>query len=102
MRWWTTAVLPVVALLSSLPATGADAAPDFLRDVRPILAEHCLKCHGPDEAERAADLRLDRREAAIGTLPSGHRAIVPEDAAGSELLRRIESIDPAELMPPPE
>jgi len=102
MRWSTTVVLSVVALLSPLPATGADAAPDFLRDVRPILAEHCLKCHGPDEAERAADLRLDRRDAAIGSLPSGKRAIVPGDVSGSELLRRIDATDPAELMPPPD
>lgn len=39
--------------------------PLYNRDVRPILAEHCFACHGPDSAARKADLRLDRREVAV-------------------------------------
>lgn len=68
----------------------------FNRDVRPILSDKCFACHGPDGQKRSADLRLDDSESAIN---SG--AIVPNDAAGSEALRRILSKDPEEQMPPP-
>ena len=46
---------------------------DFLRDVRPVLARHCFKCHGPDDQARKAKLRLDVREAAVGKARSGLR-----------------------------
>lgn len=70
---------------------------EYNRDVRPILADKCFACHGPDSAARKADLRLDQREAAIGM-----GAIVPEKPDESEILRRVSSADPAEVMPPPE
>jgi hypothetical protein len=70
----------------------AAAEPDFNRDVRPILAARCFKCHGPDEASRKADLRLDSREAAAETLGK---------AGDSEFLRRIDSTDADKVMPPP-
>ena len=69
---------------------------EFNRDVRPILAENCFACHGPDSAARKADLRLDRRDEAIKA-----GAITPGDTEGSELLARINANDPKELMPPP-
>ncbi|RLS34532.1 MAG: DUF1549 domain-containing protein, partial [Planctomycetota bacterium] len=70
---------------------------DFNRDIRPILSENCLYCHGQDPAKRQGELRLDDREAAIAA-----GAIVPEDAEGSSLLQRIHSENPDELMPPPK
>jgi hypothetical protein len=70
---------------------------EFNRDVRPILFDACISCHGPDSASRQADLRLDRRETAIDA-----GAIVPNEPDESELIRRILSDDEAELMPPPE
>lgn len=75
----------------------AAAAPDFTREVRPILANHCFACHGMDEAARKADLRLDDRQAA---LDSG--ALKPGDPDGSEMFRRLVTHDPEELMPPPD
>lgn len=68
---------------------------EYNRDIRPILAENCFACHGPDSASRKGDLRLDRREAAI---ESG--ALVPGDLEASELIARITSNDHDEVMPP--
>ncbi len=106
-----TALLPALALLiawapihTARPATHTPAsphAPDFLRDVRPILAAHCLKCHGPDESARKGSLRLDLREEALRPAKSGARSIVPGNPAQSELLTRILSDDKEEVMPPP-
>ena len=80
--------------------TAADAI-DFNRDIRPILSSNCFLCHGPDAADRKADLRLDTREGAI-KLNEGIRAINPENLADSELLYRITSEDEDEVMPPPD
>ncbi|MCO6043385.1 PSD1 and planctomycete cytochrome C domain-containing protein [Aeoliella sp. ICT_H6.2] len=63
-------------------------------DIRPILSDRCFQCHGPDEASRKADLRLDVRESAIGS------AIVSGDAGASEVVARITSDDPDLQMPP--
>ncbi len=51
--------------LSGGQARAADKL-QYNRDIRPILADNCFACHGPDSAARKADLRLDQREAAIG------------------------------------
>jgi len=75
-------------------ARGADA-PRYDRDISPILAEHCLGCHGPDAAARQADLRLDLAAGAAGAIEPGR----PEE---SELVRRVVATDPAVRMPPPE
>ena len=82
-------------LLLALPLAAADKAPvDFTRDVRPILANSCLACHGPDEKARKAKLRLDVREEAV------KKAIVPGKASESPLIERITSKEPEEVMPP--
>jgi hypothetical protein len=46
---------------------GRAQSPDFNREVRPILSQHCFKCHGPDEGQRKVGLRFDRREGATRT-----------------------------------
>ncbi len=74
---------------------------DFNRDIRPILANHCWNCHGPDEKSRQAGLRLDQRDDALSPLESGGRAIVPGDAAAGTLMTRISAHASEELMPPP-
>jgi len=94
--------LPLALALGAAAASAAPAAPpDFLRDVRPILSSHCFKCHGPDETARKGGLRLDLREAALQSAKSGEPAILPGDAAKSQLLRRIFTADEDDLMPPP-
>ncbi len=83
------------------PVAWADDAVDFNRDVRPILAAHCFKCHGPDEGTREADLRVDTFAAATADR-GGYAAIVPSQPADSELLQRVLSDDPDLRMPPPD
>ena len=70
-------------------------AVDFNRDVRPILSDTCFKCHGPGETK--GDLRLDLREDALDA-----GVLSPGDVQKSELIARLKSKDPDELMPPPE
>ena len=74
---------------------------DFQGEIRPILVEHCLQCHGPDSAARESDLRLDLKSSAIGRRESRTPAIRPGDAAGSPLMLRVRSEDPDYMMPPP-
>ncbi len=69
------------------------------RDVRPLLSDRCFRCHGPDEAAREADLRLDVFEAATADR-GGYSAIVPGNAERSELWSRITDPDPELGMPP--
>jgi len=100
-RQWIACVCGAVCLMVSGWA-GADQPISFNRDIRPILANHCLSCHGPDSAARRAGLRLDQRDSAVGAAQSGHAAILPGNAEGSELVVRIHSTDAAVVMPPPE
>ena len=60
----------VAALFLASASLAQDAAPltakvEFNRDVRPILADNCFYCHGPDAGHREAELRLDVREEAL-------------------------------------
>jgi mono/diheme cytochrome c family protein len=87
--------LGVLAGSAAAPAFSADKL-EYNRTIRPILAENCFACHGPDSAARKADLRLDKRDEATKT-----DAIVPGDLEASEMIRRILSDDPKEVMPPP-
>src|SRR5579884_3103212 len=70
---------------------------EYNRDVRPILAENCFACHGPDSAARKADLRLDRRDDAVKA-----EAIAPGDPDKSALIERIFSDKRGQVMPPPK
>ena len=72
----------------------------FNRDIRPILAEHCWRCHGPDEKARQASLRLDLRDLALRPADSGASPVVPGKPDESELIARISSDEPEFRMPP--
>lgn len=94
--------LPAIsAALLALPllTTAAEPAPDFNREIRPILATQCLACHGPDEEARKADLRLDTQSGSRADL-GGYAAVVPGDPEASELIARVTTDDPDDLMPP--
>ncbi len=89
-----------VAVVAGGQLRGEAAGPDFGREVRPILSNKCFACHGPDDKHREADLRLDQKEGVFSPSASGATPVVPGDVAKSELVRRIESTDPDEQMPP--
>ncbi len=92
----------ILFIAVALTCTSSLRADDFFaREVRPILAGHCFKCHGPDDQARKAKLRLDRREDALRAGRSGHKAIVPGKPEASELVARISGDDHDTLMPPP-
>lgn len=80
----------------------AYAEPDFSRDVRPILAEFCFRCHGFDASTREGGLRLDHRAEVTQPADSGSPAIVPGSAKQSELWQRIQHDDADLRMPPAE
>ena len=77
-----------------------DSAIDYNRDIRPILADTCYKCHGPDGNQRQADLRLDVPAVVGQKLEGGHTAIVAGSSATSAVVSRITSRDPDVRMPP--
>lgn len=69
----------------------------YNRDVRPILAENCFACHGPDSAARKADLRIDRPAEAFA-VRNGHAPIVKGKPDASEIIKRVMGQGP--IMPP--
>ncbi len=84
------------------PLAGKSDSVDFNLHIRPLLSDRCFKCHGPDANQRKANLRLDIRENALAALkndPAAH-VIVPGNASGSEVFRRISSTDTSQRMPP--
>ncbi len=68
----------------------------FNRDIRPILAENCFACHGPDESRRKTRFHFDTRDGAFAK----NGVIVPGSAATSGVIQRITAADPAARMPP--
>ncbi len=90
----------LIAAAAAAPLFAADV-PHFSRDVLPLLSDNCLACHGQDEKQRKGGLRLDTLEGATA-VKDGVAAIVPGKPKDSELLARIVSDDPDEVMPPPK
>jgi len=87
-------------IFATAAACAADPPVDYNRQVRPLLSNHCFKCHGPDAQQRQGGFRLDVRESALAAAESGAKPIVPSQPAKSELIRRINAADAAERMPP--
>ncbi|MEI7776329.1 MAG: c-type cytochrome domain-containing protein, partial [Verrucomicrobiota bacterium] len=94
------AFILLMTLFTNPSVTRADIR--FNRDIRSILSENCLGCHGPDAEHRKGKLRLDRREDATKPAESGDIAIVPGQPEKSALIERINTTDRTDLMPPPK
>lgn len=91
-------------LLCFIPCSVGSAqstAPDFNRDILPILSNNCFACHGPDPAARKASLRLDMHDTAIDARNGAGAAIVPGDPDASLLVQRIRAAGD-DRMPPPD
>ncbi|HKS38758.1 MAG TPA: DUF1549 domain-containing protein, partial [Verrucomicrobiae bacterium] len=88
--------IAIAALVAVFTASAAPA-PDFSREVRPMLEKHCFKCHGPEKQK--GGLRFDTREGAFKAGESGEKAIVPGHAKQSRLIKLVSSKDDAERMP---
>ncbi len=106
MNSFLHSILPIFILLAA-PLARAGDTPSFNRDVRPLLANSCFRCHGPDEHERkgglkdSGGLRLDTAEGAMMDL-GGKRAVVPGHPEQSDLITRLRTHDEDEVMPPPK
>src|ERR1043165_9087424 len=100
LRQLSTAGIVLIAA-SHAQAAPPSSAINYSRDILPILSDNCYHCHGPDEKARKAKLRLDLKEGAF-RVKDNVAVIVPGDSRKSELVRRITSTDPDEVMPPPK
>ncbi|MBV9470163.1 MAG: DUF1553 domain-containing protein [Abitibacteriaceae bacterium] len=83
-----------------LAITPTGAKVQFNKDIRPILAENCFACHGPDPGARKAKLRLDTQEGFFADRGDGPTIVAGKPLA-SPLYKRISSKDQDEMMPPP-
>lgn len=89
---------PLLLLSNALTVWAESVDISFNRDIRPLLADRCFHCHGPDEEDRQADLRLDLVD------PDGRTVEVlsPGSVDRSEVIKRLTATDPDQVMPPPD
>jgi len=89
---WILTLTAGALLTSSAPAV------DYEREIKPIFEKNCIECHGPIKAK--SQLRVDQRAVLLRGGDSGAPAIVPGNAAKSQLLELVMGTDPDEVMPP--
>ena len=95
IRYFSLMIVVVLLAVTALPAA---STVDFQRHIRPILADNCFQCHGPDEDVRMVGLRLDKRDGLFSPRDNG-TPIVPNDLESSLLYKRITSDDSHWRMP---
>ena len=104
MRRLARAILPAAGLLAVTGNLTADEGIEFFeKKIRPVLIEHCYKCHSAEAEEKGklkGKLRLDLREAIRGRGESGLLSVVPGKPDESNLYRAIAYLDPELVMPP--
>ena len=97
----TRTVLLLLPLATFAAEPSVPDKPQYNRDVRPILADACFRCHGFDKNKREADRRLDTREGALAEI-DGVKAIVPGKTDESEMVKRFLTTQEDDMMPPPK
>ncbi|HUE13709.1 MAG TPA: PSD1 and planctomycete cytochrome C domain-containing protein [Planctomycetaceae bacterium] len=95
---WLGCALSAFAGDAATAPTSDSRALNYERDVRPILAQRCFECHGPDTQE--SGLRLDQRESLLKGSKSGRPAVIPAKSADSRLIQVVAGIDKKVSMPP--
>jgi len=106
-RIFLVVLIPAYLVLLMRPRPGVSGPPpeapakpvDFDRDIRPILADNCFACHGPDGKQRMANLRLDQKDSLFADR-GGYRIVTPGKPAESKIYQKVSSTDPAVRMPP--
>ncbi|MCA9175120.1 MAG: PSD1 domain-containing protein [Planctomycetales bacterium] len=94
-------LLTAFGLFLSQHAVAGPPGGDVATKALGILSERCFLCHGPDEGTRESELRLDRAAEATRA-HDGKYAIKPGSPEASEVLSRVTTTDPEQLMPPPK
>src|SRR5437867_973710 len=102
LRLWTSTMVWALTTALSSYAAGEPVKVDYNYHIKPLLADRCYACHGPDEKAQKGKLRLDVKEGAFKALDGGMFVIKPGELSKSEIIRRIISTDPDEMMPPPK
>ena len=82
--------------LSKLPPSAATAV-DYVKDIQPLLSDHCVKCHGPEKQK--GGLRLDNKASAFQGGDDG-KVLVAGKSAESRLIHLIAGLEPDTVMPP--
>lgn len=100
MPWYSYAgsMIPPLCFVLLAASGLAGKAPDFTAEIRPLLDQHCVKCHGPEKQK--SGLRFDVREGAFKAGDSGEKAIVPGQSKQSRLIQLVQSQNGDERMPP--
>jgi len=99
---WLGGVTGIVLLAGATNVQAAESVVRFNRDIRPIFADNCLACHGPDNNHRKAGLRLDTKDGIFEKTPKREPAVVPGSLEKSELWQRVITTNPDDVMPPPD
>ncbi|NHE56335.1 DUF1553 domain-containing protein [Cyclobacterium plantarum] len=94
---WILRIVPLENKHQVVPAFVLGERVDYNRDIRPIVNNKCIACHGG--VKKSGGFSLLFEEEALAVNESGERAIVPGNTRKSELLNRIRHHDPELRMP---
>ncbi len=100
LQQWVVAIMATMSTAVCWAAPSQTGHTDFNRDIRPLFATHCTACHGGVKA--AGKISFVYRDKALASGKSGLPAIVPGRPEDSEVIRRVTTTDPDELMPQPK